>query len=229
MASWQADKLYKVNVTTGTQLTAGNPDVSAATVHEYLHNQGGLLSSIGAGMGVGSYLSTFVNVIRTNIGVICAAFEKFPSLQRDRFSPSTRTFLSSFPQDWPEVEYLPLEYGSFPPDISTTDNYLTIGAALLTTSAKGNLTISSASILDDPVISPNWLLDVADQEQAVAAVERIRQIAFGSSIVQSEYLPGPDVNDRQKILAWCKDNMSLIYHATSTCESHLTQSRKYAF
>lgn len=44
---------YKVNVTTGTQVAAGNPEVSATRVEEYLYNQTGLLSSIGGGQALG--------------------------------------------------------------------------------------------------------------------------------------------------------------------------------
>ncbi|EAU36858.1 predicted protein [Aspergillus terreus NIH2624] len=189
---------YKVNVTTGTQVAAGNPEVSAARVEEYLYNQTGLLSSIGGGQAL--------------------AFEKFPASYRQEFSQSTRDFLDTFPSDWPEVNYLSLEYGSYPSDLGPNDNYLTIGSALLTTSAQGNLTIQSADIADPPIISPNWLLDQGDQEQAIAALQRIREIAFNSTIVEEEYLPGPNVTTRAEILDWLKNNMSLIYHATSSCK-----------
>jgi choline dehydrogenase len=157
---------YKVNVTTGTQVAAGNAEFSAARVEEYLYNQTGLLSSIGGGQAL--------------------AFEKFPESYRQEFSQSTRDFLDTFPRDWPEVNYLSLEYGSYPSDLGPNDNYLTIGSALLTTSARGNLTIQSADIADPPVISPNWLLDEGDQEQAIAALQRIREIAFNSTIVEEE-------------------------------------------
>ncbi|PKX89959.1 GMC family oxidoreductase [Aspergillus novofumigatus IBT 16806] len=172
---------YKVNVTTGTQVAAGNAEFSAARVEEYLYNQTGLLSSIGGGQAL--------------------AFEKFPESYH-----------------WPEVNYLSLEYGSYPSDLGPNDNYLTIGSALLTTSARGNLTIQSADIADPPIISPNWLLDEGDQEQAIAALQRIREIAFNSTIVEEEYLPGPNVTTRSEILEWLKNNMSLIYHATSSCK-----------
>ena len=112
-----------------------------------------------------------------------------------------------------------MEYGSYPSDLGPNDNYLTIGSALLTTSAQGNLTIQSADIADPPIISPNWLLDHGDQEQAIAALQRIREIAFNSTIVEEEYLPGPNVTTRAEILDWLKNNMSLIYHATSSCKS----------
>ncbi|PTU21756.1 hypothetical protein P175DRAFT_0435924 [Aspergillus ochraceoroseus IBT 24754] len=189
---------YKVNVTTGTQVAAGNAEFSAARVEEYLTNQTGLLSSIGGGQAL--------------------AFEKFPASFRQEFSQSTRDFLDTFPSDWPEANYLSLEYGSYPSDLGADDNYLTIGSALLTTSARGNLTIQSADIADPPIISPNWLLDEGDQEQAIAALQRIREIAFNSTIVEEEYLPGSNVTTRAEILEWLKDNMSLIYHATSSCK-----------
>ncbi|KAE8386434.1 hypothetical protein BDV23DRAFT_175414 [Aspergillus alliaceus] len=153
---------YKVNVTTGTQVAAGNAEFSAARVEEYLTNQTGLLSSIGGGQAL--------------------AFE----------NQSTRDFLDTFPSDWPEANYLSLEYGSYPSDLGPDDNYLTTGSTLLTTSG--------------------------DQEQAIAALQRIREIAFNSTIVEEEYLPGPNVTTRTEILEWLKDNMSLIYHATSSCK-----------
>lgn len=197
---------YKVNVTTGTQVAAGNAEFSAARVEEYLYNQTGLLSSIGGGQAL--------------------AFEKFPESYRQEFSQSTRDFLDTFPRDWPEVNYLSLEYGSYPSDLGPNDNYLTIGSALLTTSARGNLTIQSANIADPPIISPNWLLDEGDQEQAIAALQRIREIAFNSTIVEEEYLPGPNVTTRSEILEWLKNNMSLIYHATSSCKWSIYLSKR---
>ncbi|KAI9369636.1 hypothetical protein BJX61DRAFT_545409 [Aspergillus egyptiacus] len=189
---------YKVNATTGTQIAAGNPEFSAARVDEYLNNQTGILSSIGGGQAL--------------------AFEKFPPSYRESFSQSTLDFLSTFPADWPEANYLSLEYGSYPPDLGPDDHYLTLGSALLTTSARGNVTIRSADIADPPVISPNWLLDAGDQEQAIAALQRIREIASHSTIVEEEYLPGKDVQTREEILDWLRENMSLIYHATSSCK-----------
>ncbi|KAB8227784.1 GMC family oxidoreductase [Aspergillus alliaceus] len=153
---------YKVNVTTVTQVAAGNAEFSAARVEEYLTNQTGLLSSIGGGQAL--------------------AFE----------NQSNRDFLDTFPSDWPEANYLSLEYGSYPSDLGPDDNYLTTGSTLLTTSG--------------------------DQEQVIAALQRIREIAFNSTIVEEEYLPGPNVTTRTEILEWLKDNMSLIYHATSSCK-----------
>ncbi|RYP51425.1 hypothetical protein DL768_003211 [Monosporascus sp. mg162] len=46
---------------------------------------------------------------------------------------------------------------------------------MLTPKSKGNMTISSANMLDSPVISPNWYEDEADVEMAYAAFQRLRR------------------------------------------------------
>ncbi|KAF2726644.1 oxidoreductase [Polyplosphaeria fusca] len=188
---------YKVNVTTNTQIVAGNPEANAEAVAQYLNHQSGPLSGIGAGQSV--------------------AFEKIPAPYRNKYSNTTMQYLSAFPSDWPEVEYLPLESSAFPPDIGPNDNYMYIGGAMLSPASKGNMTISSADMMDPPIISPNWLLEPGDLEQSIAAFHRIRDIAFNSTIVEAEYLPGPNVTTDEEIAEWLKENMSLIYHGGSTC------------
>ena len=84
------------------------------------------------------------------------------------------------------------------------------------------MTIRSADTLDPPIISPNWLLDKGDQEQAIAALVRIREIAAASGLVESEYQPGANISTSADILDWLRNNMSLIYHAASSCESTST-------
>jgi len=188
---------YKVNMTTGTQIAAGNFLFNTEDVFQYIHNQSGPLSTIG--------------------GAEATAFEKFPSQNRRSFSNSTLSFLSTFPSDWPEAGYLPLAYAATPANISATDNYLLLGSTLLSTSSRGNMTIRSADTLEPPVISPNWLMDKGDQEQAVAAFQRLRDIAAASGIVESEYQPGANVSTNAEILEWLKENMDLIFHSSSTC------------
>jgi len=54
----------------------------------------------------------------------------------------------------------------------------TVGAISATIEApfsRGNVTISSSSIKDPPVIDMNWLTDPADTELMVAAFKRCRQ------------------------------------------------------
>ncbi|KAL8832584.1 MAG: hypothetical protein Q9170_004828 [Blastenia crenularia] len=211
---------FKVNTLTGTQIAANNVEYLEEVVEQYIRNQSGPLSTIGGGEATGMILLSDFSILAINDAFL-AAFEKYPAKLRKDFSNSTRAFLETFPSDWPEAEYLPLAYAPFPDDISSTDNYLLIGSALLSTSSRGNMTIRSADTLDPPIISPNWLLDKGDQEQAIAALLRIREIAAASGIVESEYQPGANVSTRADILEWLRNNMNLIYHAASTCGSYL--------
>jgi choline dehydrogenase len=89
---------------------------------------------------------------------------------------------------------------------------------MLTFESKGNMTISSSSILDAPVISPNWLTTNADVEQVHAAFLRLREISSHWSTVQSEVLPGPTVTNKTAILAYVQEHGSSIYHGSSTCK-----------
>lgn len=189
--------VYKVNVTTQTQFINGNPEAVQQEYDDWTYRQAGRLSCIGTGQAL--------------------SFEKYPPHLRAAFSNETLEWLATFPEDFPEVEYLPLEESDFPANISTTDNYMSMGSPLLAAKSIGNMTISSNNPFDLPVINPNWLLDVADHEMAVASVKRIREIAGNSSMFLEEYSPGPSVSTDAEILAWIRENMNLIYHGSATC------------
>ncbi|XXH00675.1 hypothetical protein Hte_007025 [Hypoxylon texense] len=190
--------LFKVNVTTYTQLMAGNADAMAAAVEEYLNHQAGQLSASGAGKAL--------------------AFEKIPDEYRRDYSNSTLAGLASFPADWPEVEWAPYEAG-FPPtgEVGPDDYYLSISGVMLAALARGNVTITSADMLDPPVVNPNWLGVEGDAEQAYAIVQRMREIASYASIVEQEILPGPNVTGKDATIRWLRDNMGYIFHGASTC------------
>jgi choline dehydrogenase len=85
--------------------------------------------------------------------------------------------LSFFPSDWPEVEYVVNAGGGSLEAVNTGgQNYATIGILLISTVSRGKVTIRSNSMLDKPVMSTNWLLEKTDQEMAVQAYRRAREI-----------------------------------------------------
>ena len=88
--------------------------------------------------------------------------------------------LASFPSDWPELELLPL--GSAGGTTEEPGNYMSIQVALLTPTSRGNVTINTTSVHDNPVVSPNWLLTTTDQELAVQALKRARQVTLETGI-----------------------------------------------
>ncbi|CAE7027645.1 hypothetical protein P3342_006024 [Pyrenophora teres f. teres] len=146
------------------------------------------------------------------------SFEKLPQKYRTGFSSRTAKLLNDFPADWPEIEYIA---SGFP---SGSANYSTIGAisaTLLTPTSRGNVTISSASVSDPPVINLGWLTDPADGEILVAAFKRVRE-AWASSALSAvaygpEIAPGAAVSSDADILKFIRENAQPIWHASSTC------------
>ncbi|KAI1089025.1 hypothetical protein F5B19DRAFT_389680 [Rostrohypoxylon terebratum] len=191
--------IYKVNVETNSQIVAGNMEAVLEAEELYRDHQMGRLSSIGTGQAV--------------------SFEKYPeAVRNDVLSQETKDFLSTFPDDWPEANYLPLESSAVPADIGPDDYYLLYGSTLFATSARGNMTISSNNTADDPIINPNWLGEESDVEMAVASFTRLREIAFNSSIVESTYSPPANVTTREQIVDWIRENSALTYHGACTCK-----------
>ncbi|RDW80306.1 versicolorin B synthase [Coleophoma cylindrospora] len=208
--------LFQVSVETHTQFIAGIPEVVAEQVGLYLNNQSGMLSGIGAGQAVGkrprhhhpeSHLLT------------PAAFDKFSLSKRANFSASTQAWLDSFPSDWPDVQIIPMESATYPgaPDDAF---FMLVSASILSPKSKGNMTISSASMLDSPVISPNWLEDDADVEMAYATFQRLREIGsnWNSSVNLGEAFPGATLSGKANITEWLRNNMIQMSHGTSSCK-----------
>ncbi|KAL4911543.1 hypothetical protein BDW74DRAFT_9606 [Aspergillus multicolor] len=153
-------------------------------------------------------------------------FERFPDSIRKHFTNSTREALSTFPSDWPEVEYLSLDgildgwHSADDQDLGDGHEYGTIAAALVSPLSRGSISISSADTADPPLIDLGYLTHPADQEVAVAALKRARQ-AFNASGVTidgvAEHRPGLDVQTDEEILEFIRSTIVPVWHAAGTC------------
>jgi len=135
--------------------------------------------------------------------------------------------LAKLPADWPDLEYisLPAYVGDYwnPGSASPLDGfqYGSIMAISVSPMARGNISISSASMKDQPLINPNWLTTETDQQVAIASFKRVRQF-FNTKVLQEnlllggEQFPGENITTDADILASIKKNMNTLYHATST-------------
>ncbi|USP75497.1 Cyclase atC [Curvularia clavata] len=179
---------------TGTYLAT--PAQTDVALQQYYTNASGPYSS------AGGYLS----------------FEKLPRKYRAGLSPRTASLLNQFPKDWPEIEYIASGFPSGSSDYSTIGS---VSATLPTPSSRGNVTISSASILDQPIINLGWLTDPADGEILVAAFKRVREVwssrAIANFVVGPEIAPGTAVSSDADILKFIKETAQQIWHASSTC------------
>ena len=135
--------------------------------------------------------------------------------------------LSTFPADWPELEWftIPAYIGdSFDIGAGPNDSYqyATLLSIPIVPLSRGNISISSPSMHDQPLINPNWLTSETDIEVAIGGFKRARQI-LEAPILQDvtigpEYYPGPNVTTDAEILAFIKKAFNTLYHASSTCK-----------
>lgn len=179
---------------TGTYIAT--PEQQALAIQQYVTNESGPYSS------AGGYLS----------------FEKLPAASRMTLSARTSSLLASYPSDWPEIEYIA---SGFPGGFLNLTTVGAISGTLLTPASRGNVSISSASVRDPPVINLNWLSDPADGEVLVAAFKRVRQAWNSSTIASivagSEITPGDAVTTDAQILDFIRSAAQPIWHASSTC------------
>lgn len=134
--------------------------------------------------------------------------------------------LAALPSDWPELEYfsLPGYVGDFqnPTANGIADGYqyATLMAVNIAPMSRGNVSISSASTHDQPLINPNWLTSRTDIEIVLAGFKRLRDIfeneAMRDVTIGPEYYPGKNVTSDEQILRYIKKAFNTMYHASST-------------
>lgn len=130
----------------------------------------------------------------------------------------------NFPVDWPHLQYLVLDafFGTgndSSPAPSDGGQYAASSVGLVATFSRGNVTISSPDVSVNPVISPNWLLDPRDQDLAIAAFRRGRQLFSTDAIapiVISEVYPGADITSDEGILKIVRESANSVYNAVGT-------------
>ena len=140
-------------------------------------------------------------------------------------SPTTyQSLRENFPADWPDIEYLVLDaYFGTGTDSSIAagsgEQYVAASVGILATFSRGNVTINSKDTATNPIISPNWLSDPRDQEIAVAAFRRGRQLFSTNAIrpiVKAEAFPGINVTTDSQILDTVKASANSVYNAVGT-------------
>ncbi|EGX90743.1 choline dehydrogenase [Cordyceps militaris CM01] len=194
--------------------------VKFKTINSILRNPIDLVAA------VGKYLLSHSGILSSN-GIEMVGWEKLPEQLRTGFSDNTKQKLGWYSDDWPEVEYLGGNgnigtFGSLLAQPSDSRQYATLLGALVAPLSRGNITISSTSVRDQPVINPNWLTDKGDQEVAVALMKRMRQV-WATADLQSisdgpEYYPGDKVKTDEELLDNIRDSLMTVWHPSCTCK-----------
>lgn len=163
----------------------------------------------------------------TNPTVPVIGWENLPDATFSALSPSTRKALNSFPADWPQLEFLPGGTILNTPNFALGDpvdgnNYAAIATALIAPLSRGNVSISSSSMSDPPLINPAWLTSPVDREVAIAAFRRQRDywryLSAQNITIGDEVQPGPSVVTDTQILKYISETVAPIWHASATCK-----------
>lgn len=148
-------------------------------------------------------------------------WEKLPEPYRSSLSQSSRDQLSQFAPDWPELEYeINQAFLSTSPKVA--HGYGSVLTILVAPKSRGTVTLRSNSTTDLPIVDPAFLTEKTDQELAVQAFRRAREIASQSSIlpiiVGEELAPGAKVQTDEQILKSIQETAFQNWHASCTCE-----------
>jgi choline dehydrogenase len=148
-------------------------------------------------------------------------WEKLPADYRANMSSTALDALAAFPSDWPEIEYevASVYRSTDPEDFHGYGTFVTIPVSPL---SRGSVSLLSNSMLDPPVIDPQWLTNPADVELAIQATKRARQIMASPALAPirlgSEIMPGEEVQTDAQILEYIRNNLFMNWHAAATCK-----------
>jgi choline dehydrogenase len=98
---------------------------------------------------------------------------------------------------------------------------LTIAPCQVRPESRGTIRIVSADPTVYPAIQPNYLSNPLDQEVAVASLKWARKIAAQPALaafVESEMMPGLDLQSDEALLEFARMSGSTIYHPVGTCQ-----------
>ncbi|CZR52819.1 related to choline dehydrogenase [Phialocephala subalpina] len=142
-------------------------------------------------------------------------WEKLPEPYRSNLSSTSIAELAFFGDDWPEIEYeIASVYesgieGDF-------DGYGTFVIVPVSPTSRGNVTLQSSSMLDPPIINPNWLTSQTDQELALNALKRGREIISSAAmqpiLIGNETAPGQEVQSDEELMQMGteRDEMAVV-------------------
>ncbi|KAL6153125.1 hypothetical protein ACJQWK_11574 [Exserohilum turcicum] len=188
---------YEVDVLTSTALS--NAEYLNDAIKEFNENASGPLSSPGGDLVGG---------------------EKIPAQLRKGFAAETKEYLSSYPDDWPEILFNVFPGGVSAANGASGKNFATLQATLVAPHSRGTVTIQSSEMSDAPIINPNWLTENSDIDVLVAGFKRVREVLNSSAMAPvlkgGEVFPGPSVETDEDIRAYIARSSSPLYHAFAT-------------
>ncbi|KAL8935487.1 MAG: hypothetical protein Q9211_004674 [Gyalolechia sp. 1 TL-2023] len=186
----------------------------------------GLNSKEAAAAAVEAYLDSATGPLSVP-GTMVLGWENLPpDLRRALPATASQSLESTFPTDWPHLEFLPLSgalgnqsnYQLVDPRDGY--NYASVATSIVAPLSRGEVSINSSSMADPPLINPNWLTHPTDIQLAIAAFKRQRQVwaAMSNLTIGPEQIPGPAVQSDADILDFIRRTLAPVWHAAATCK-----------
>jgi choline dehydrogenase len=157
---------------------------------------------------------------RVKMGLQYFLFRKGPLLM----SPSQ---LGCFTKSDPSLETPDLQYHIQPLSTEKLGDSLhpfpafTASVCNLRPESRGHVRIRSADAKAEPIIQPNYLSAVRDQQVAVQSIRRTREICLETKALAQfepeEFKPGPEAQSDEDLLAAAGDLGTTIFHPVGTC------------
>ena len=86
--------------------------------------------------------------------------------------------------------------------------------------SRGWIRLADADPMSPPLVNPNYLGDNADLDRLVGAVGLSRDIFATSAfkaVLAGELVPGPDVTDRDELVAFVRERADTYHHQAGSC------------
>ncbi|KAL9007961.1 MAG: hypothetical protein Q9173_006865 [Seirophora scorigena] len=197
----------RLNVVTASA-SLNSPAAAARLAEQFRTDGSGPLSAFGAGF---------------------YGWEALPQPYRSALSNDSVRELDSFPEDWPELEWLPVSgFLGYQSNRQLEDprngyNYATMNPGIIAPLSRGNISINSSEMTDHPIINPNFLHSTTDKGLPVQGFKRARETwdvlqDAGLNVGPEEYFPGSNVTSDEDILDFIQRSLMTIYHAAGTCK-----------
>jgi choline dehydrogenase len=87
--------------------------------------------------------------------------------------------------------------------------------------SRGEITLKSPDPRQAPAMIPNYLTAPEDQRVIVAGLKLCRAILARPALrhfIESEYLPGSEIQSDDELLDFARRNGGTVFHPTSTCK-----------
>ncbi|KAI3010066.1 CAZyme family AA3 [Aspergillus niger] len=147
-----------------------------------------------------------------------AAFVDYPEDIRQNLSAQTKSDLSQFPSDWPDIGIVSSPLGV---NGDGNHNYADLVCIPMKPISKGTIKLRSKSMDDKPVLDPQWLKSPTDMDAAVAGLQYLLRLYGTNSMKPILDASGKPIDlessNKDDLIKYVKNNYRTLNHQSASC------------